>query len=642
MRVWVVFLFVVLSSVAMSQSAKQFIKAGKKAYNNTNYESAVYYFGKALEQEQNAQLAWYMAEAARLNHDFEIAEKWYSYVEQNGLEKFPLTTFWLATVQKNLGKYQRAQLNFKKYVQKHASVKDYYTLKARHEVLSCENALFLTFDKNQTPIYTFDSTINSPYSEFQAYLTYDSLFWLTSYKPLSGEDSLTFTSKLLNFKIDSTQFILLPIDSMINKPNRFVSSFALMNKNTTMVISLCNKKMGNHFFCQLYKSHKKHSSWSEPELLKSPINITNGSTTHPFVIETDTNCYLLFASDRKGGFGQYDLWAVAIDSTLNPIDSVFNLGKNINSMDNELSPFYDLKTKTLFFSSEWFTNLGGFDIFSSYGWIKNLYPPQNMGYPINTNHNEVFYQLAQDGSMALFASNRILNSLTKNEKCCNDIFYIPLEKPLTDSLLIVQTKQKTQKKAEELIPVTLYFHNDEPNPRTYDTTTQFSYDELYEKYMAMRYEYIKMYGAKLKEKEKLNAESEIDAFFSDEVEKNYLKMLSFIQLLKQMLLQGQHIAITIKGYASPLNNHAYNLNLSKRRVQSLINMLYRYEDGFFVPFIEGKALNGGKLDILREAFGENMVAQGVSDDLRDQRNSVYSPAAAKERKIAVIAVKFNN
>jgi hypothetical protein len=124
MRVWVVFILIALSTTAFSQSAKQYIKAGRKAYNNANYESAVYFFGKALEQEQNAQLAWYMAEAARLNHDFEIAEKWYSYVEQNGLEKFPLTTFWLATVQKNLGKYQRAQLNFKKYTQKHAATKD--------------------------------------------------------------------------------------------------------------------------------------------------------------------------------------------------------------------------------------------------------------------------------------------------------------------------------------------------------------------------------------------------------------------------------------------------------------------------------------------------------------------------------------
>lgn len=641
MRVWVVFIFIVFSLTGYSQSAKQYIRAGKKAFTGANYESAVYYFGKALEQEQNAQLAWYMAEAARLNHDFELSEKWYSFVDKSNDKMYPLASFWLAMVQKNQAKYQRAQLNFKKYLQKHATAKDYYTYKARHEVLSCENALFLTFDKSQQPILTFDSVINSPFSEFQAYLTEDSTLWLSSYKPLSGEDTLTFTSKLLTFKKDSIAIFPLPLDTILNKSNLFVSSYAFMNQNKTMVLSLCRKKVSGKYFCQLYKCHKNQSLWSEPEPLNSPINTENASSTHPFVIETDTARYLVFSSDRKGGYGNYDLWAVAIDSSLQTKDTVFNLGKNINSIDNELSPFYDIKNKTLYFSSEWFTNLGGLDIFYSYGWIKKLTPPQNMGYPINTNHNEAFYQIAQDGSMALFASNRVFNSITGNEKCCNDIFYIPLEKPKMDSTMLTQKIEKQQKKAEELIPVTLYFHNDEPNPRTYDTTTTQSYSDLYDRYIGMREDYMKNYGGNLKNEEKSMAEAAIDAFFTDEVEKNYIKLLNFLQLLKQLLIDGQEIAITIKGYASPLNNHAYNLNLSKRRVQSLINMLYHFEDGFFKPYIEGKSANGGKLIIIREAFGENMVSQGVSDDLRDQRNSVYSPAAAKERKIAVIAIKFS-
>lgn len=625
---------------AFSQSVKQYIKAGKKAFGNNNYESAVYFFGKALEQEQNAQLAWYMAEASRLNHNFGIAEKWYSFVEQNGLEKYPLATFWLATVQKNSAKYQRAQMNFKKYLQKHAASKDYFTLKARHEVLSCENALFLTFDKNNIPIFTFDSVINSSYSEFQAYITQDSTLWLTTYKPLYYEDSMLFNSKLLEFKPAFNNFSSLHLDTILNQKNKLLSSFSFAHHNQSLIISLCDKKSSGKFFCQLYRTNKKNNGWSLPEKLSAPINLGSYTSTHPYIIETDTNCYLLFASDRKGGFGNFDIWAVAVDSAFNPVDSAFNLGKNINSIDNEISPYYDKVNKVLYFSSEWNTNLGGFDIFSSYGWIKNLFPPQNLGFPINTNHNEVFYQISEDRSKALFASNRILNATTSNEKCCNDIFYILLEKPKQDSTLLIQKIEKQQKKAEELIPVVLYFHNDEPNPRTYDTTTQFTYNELYDKYLAMREEYIHKFSEKTKNEEKANAEASIDAFFTDEVEKNYLKLLNFLQLLKQMLLNGQEIAITIKGYASPLNNHAYNLNLSKRRVQSFINMLYSFEDRFFAPFIDGNATNGGKLDIIREAFGENMVAQGVSDDLRDQRNSVYSPIAAKERKIAVIAIKF--
>ncbi len=628
-----------VSSLLYSQSAKQYTRAGKKASVSGNYETATYYFGKALELEPSASLAWMAAESARLNNDYDIAEKWYQYVVQNDLESFPLASFWLGMVQKAQAKYQRAQISFRKYVQKNAAKKDYYTAKARQEVLSCENALFMTFDAVPQKIEKVDTIINSPYSEFQAISPNDSIWWVTSYKPLPTEDSLRFTSKLLFFHHDSTHSTLLPLDTVLNSNHSYVSSYALSASQNTLIVSICQKQ-GIKYVCKLYRSTKNGVRWQQPTLLPDPINQNDGTTTHPNLVETDTATYLLFASDRKGGLGKLDLWAIKTDSSIQPIGIPFNLGKKINSIDHECCPYYDIPTKTLYYSSEWFTNLGGFDIFSANGLLGELGYPQNLGYPVNTNHNEIFYQISPTRKEAFFASNRISNSLTDNEKCCNDIYRIPMQTKVPDSLMVVQRIKIQKKQAEELIPLTLYFHNDEPNPRTWDTTTQYSYATLYDKYINMREEYINIYGSTLKADEKENAEAAIDAFFTEEVEKNYLKLHSFLQLLKQLLNQGKEIVITIKGYASPLNTSDYNLNLSKRRVQSLINLLYEFESGVFVPYINGNVNNGGKLKIKRESFGENMVAQGVSDNLRDQRNSVYSPSAARERKIAVIAVKI--
>jgi|YNPMSStandDraft_1061717.scaffolds.fasta_scaffold00120_21 hypothetical protein len=630
--------FLFLSACLFGQSAKQYIKAGKKAYNQNKYETAVYYFTKALEIEKNVSIAWLTAESARQIKLYETAEKWYQYVADNNTEKYSLAYFWLAMMQKNLAKYQKAQINFRKYLQKNAAKKDYYTIKSRHEILSCENALLLTFEKVDKNIHTFDSVINSPYSEFQAYIDKDSLLWLTTYKPMYNEDSISFTSKLLNFKYNNNQWTLLPLDTMLNSSHSLISSFYINKDKQRIVLSICQGR-ATKYNCKLFKTEKQENVWKKPEPL---LNVLNESSnyTHPFIIESDTAHYLLFASDRKGTYGKLDLWAVKLNDNWEPIDSIFNLGKNINSIDNECCPFYDYKNKTLYFSSEWNTNLGGLDIFSSYGWIKNLYPPQNMGFPINTNHDEAFFQISHHRTKAFFASNRSLHQLNSYEKCCNDIFYIDFEAPVTDTLKVKEEQTVLQKKVEEIIPVVLYFHNDEPNPRSWDTTTQYTYSQLYERYIQMRNEFIKMYSASLKGDEKSTAEAKIDAFFTEEVEKNYLKLIKFLNLLKQLLAKGDTISITIKGYASPLNNHAYNLNLSKRRVQSLINLIYQYEDGVFLPYINETANNGGKLVIKREAFGENMVKEGVSDDLRDLRNSVYSPEASRERKIAVIAIKF--
>jgi len=108
----------------------------------------------------------------------------------------------------------------------------------------------------------------------------------------------------------------------------------------------------------------------------------------------------------------------------------------------------------------------------------------------------------------------------------------------------------------------------------------------------------------------------------------------------ELLAKGKNIEITIKGYASPLNTSDYNANLSKRRIQSLVNFLMQYKDGYLLPYIDGTTEAGNRLIIHRQAFGKEKAAASVSGDIKDLRNSVYNPAAANERKVAIIAVEL--
>ncbi|PIV58840.1 MAG: hypothetical protein COS14_07455, partial [Bacteroidetes bacterium CG02_land_8_20_14_3_00_31_25] len=318
-----------------------------------------------------------------------------------------------------------------------------------------------------------------------------------------------------------------------------------------------------------------------------------------------------------------------------------NFGKNINSIDDECSPFYDSKTQTLYFSSEWFDNLGNTDIFSVQGDIESMKYPQNLGFPLNSCNYDVYYNISSNRDYAYFSSNRTLDKTASTAGCCNDIFQISLPKEKKDSVSEKKIETKLKQKSVELIPISLYFHNDEPNPKTWDTTTNLNYATTAELYINMRDEYQNIWSQNLKDEKKNIALSEIENFFIDSVEKNFDKLIKFTQLMEQLLKKGQNVEITIKGYASPLNSNAYNVNLSKRRIQSLVNFFNEYKDGVFIPYINGNSSNGSKLIITREAFGEEMVVKGVSDNLYDVRNSVYSPAAACERKIAVIAVSFS-
>jgi len=111
--------------------------------------------------------------------------------------------------------------------------------------------------------------------------------------------------------------------------------------------------------------------------------------------------------------------------------------------------------------------------------------------------------------------------------------------------------------------------------------------------------------------------------------------------MQQLLEQGQSIQITIKGFASPLNKSEYNTNLSKRRINCVENYLRKYNNGVFLPYldtVDSKIKN--KLYIIKNAFGETKAAANISDKRSDLRNSVYSPEAAKERKVQIIGINF--
>ncbi len=626
-----------LYNVISAQSIRQLLHRGKNSFETENFEAAVFFYTKAIQASETPPVAWKLAEAARMNRDYSIAEKWYSYVAEREIKTYPLSTFWLGTVQKSMGSYQKAQLSFRKYFNANIKSKDYYNEKARHEVSSCENALFLTFDPVETPFIRLDSTYNTPFSEFQIADFGDSLKYITALKPETIEDSLNYFSKIKSYFFKDSVLNVSLLDTNINIPNKNISSYTFIDGNKKLIFAACERRPGK-FKCQLYQSEHDSNKWLPPTLLPTVINENGSSTTNPCFAKTQQGNYLLFASDRDGGIGKLDLWYSKIDS-MGTYSEPVNFGKNINSIDDECTPFYDDKTQTMYFASEWFDNLGGTDIFSVQGALDQMKYPQNLGFPLNTSSYDVFYNVSLDRRYAYFSSNRTLDRINSIASCCNDLFQITL--PKQDSVPEIKLETKLIQKTKELIPISLFFHNDEPNPRTWDTTTTLNYATTADNYIALRNDYQNMWSQNLIEEAKDKALVEIESFFIDSVEKNFAKLVKFTQLMEQLLDAGQNIEITIKGYASPLNSNAYNINLSKRRTQSLVNFFNEYKNGVFIPYINGSNLAGNALTIKREAFGEEMVVKGVSDNLNDVRNSVYSPSAACERKIAVIAVSFS-
>jgi hypothetical protein len=192
------------------------------------------------------------------------------------------------------------------------------------------------------------------------------------------------------------------------------------------------------------------------------------------------------------------------------------------------------------------------------------------------------------------------------------------------------------------LPLTLYFHNDEPNPRSTDTTTKRNYLDTYKEYITLIDTYKKEYSKGLSGEDAEDAQIDIELFFEDYVKKGAKDLQDFTEILLEALQNGFEIELTIKGYASTLAKSDYNVNLTKRRIASLKNYLYNYKNGVFLPYINNSHNSGTTLTFKDIPFGEYKASSLVSDNLNDLKNSVYSRSAALERKIEILAVSVKD
>ncbi|MBN1415042.1 MAG: PD40 domain-containing protein [Bacteroidales bacterium] len=150
----------------------------------------------------------------------------------------------------------------------------------------------------------------------------------------------------------------------------------------------------------LYVSKRQGENWSKLVKLNDNIN-TKYWESHASLSKDGRTLY--FTSNRKGGYGGLDIYK-SERSRGGDWGSAINLGPVINSKYNEESPFLSEDGKTLFFSSLGHYNMGGYDIFYSSRldngqWTK----PVNMGYPLNTTGDDIFFTPVKNGEYAYYS-----------------------------------------------------------------------------------------------------------------------------------------------------------------------------------------------------------------------------------------------
>ena len=184
----------------------------------------------------------------------------------------------------------------------------------------------------------------------------------------------------------------------------------------------------------------------------------------------------------------------------------------------------------------------------------------------------------------------------------------------------------------KLLPIRLYFDNDQPNPRSESDTTNFGFSDLYTNYYARKGKYMDVFTKGLRGERKNQALISIDEFFQD-MHSGWGTLQLFMDKLEIILREGHSIDIFLKGFASPRAKSDYNQLLSARRVISVRNEVDKYRNGLFKKYLDNR-----QFKIKEIPFGESQAASGVSDKLEDEKNSIYSINAAKERRVEILEI----
>ena len=483
--------------------------------------------------------------------------------------------------------------------------------------------------------------INTDYSEYRGELLPDSTFIYSSFVSVSDDDHEDIFEAYWMGKIYKSQLTFSgysspePLNRNINNKNYYNVNFCFNEARNILFFTRCSKAAYPRLMCDIWKSELHNGDWQKPTKLPSTVNAPHANNTQPNWVEYENFNVLYFVSNRMDGEGELDIWFSIYKN--GKFEEATNLGPIINTPGNEVTPFYNSKNKTLYFSSDEHLGIGGYDIHYSRGALSDWAEPSNMGVPFNSEYNDVYLTLNPNDNNGYFSSNRPNNKYSHKE-CCNDLYAYTWITP-KDTLIpipVVDTLN-LEKQITQLIPLTLYFNNDEPDPKSTALTTQKNYRLTLANYIANKEVFKKEYSKGLSEKEQQQAIQNIEHFFTDSVQKGYAQLVQFSKILYTLLESGKSVSITVHGYASALHKTDYNFKLSSRRISSLINYLTEYENGALLPYLNGTKTN--QLTIIEKPLGsQEAIAKNINANVHDKRNSVYSISASIERRIQVVSV----
>ncbi len=429
---------------AFAQTPADYLKAAEGYYAKGDYYSAAMYYERFLAGKPGNNTAGYnpyvvkqvsskttvASPSSRKEVVYKLAEsyrfiKYYSKAEPLYLEsipmsaEYPLAGYWYAKSLKANEKATEAEMAFNEFL-KNNTTEDSFTKDAKMEL---QNIQFAKTELNKKDLYKFkvgkmDGTVNQSGASYAAAVLNDGSVVFTTTRPDTGLATTKenpYTNKLIKAAAENSSFANQQKVELANDKGweQGVASFS--PDGNKMFVTRWATENGKKVSA-IYQSDKTATGWATPTKLGDNVNKEASNAQQPFV--TADGKSLLFSSDRADGMGKFDLWTVPLDGSFSPAGAAVNLGNTINTAADDESPFYHNPSKTLVFASNGRVGMGGLDLYYAKGNLSAWEAPKNMGYPVNSVKDDIYY-FSNDAKNPW---NNAYISSDRSSPCCLELY----------------------------------------------------------------------------------------------------------------------------------------------------------------------------------------------------------------------------
>lgn len=408
---------IILTSVSYAQKSS---KAEKKLYRqankqlaNENYKEAQATYIKLTEMNATNEVYHFEGGLSYYFSDFERAKgiPFFEAALKNSTEDtIPELYYYLGRSYHINGEYEKSKdafNKFKPFIETSTKSGQQLMKKAEYFVNVNERGSDFLANKNEnTVVNNLGNKINSSFGEYAPVLKQnDNVLLFTSRRPSSNskkldKDLLPYENVYLSKKNDGEWTILTD--------NAEIEKFIPKNLNTKkheagVIYSSDGKTLYTYKNDLIWKSILEDGAWSK--LVELDKNINTSKYNIPSVSISKDGNVLYFVSNRKNGLGGKDIY-ISLKNSEGNWGNAELMSEAINTQLDEDSPFISEDGKTLYFSSKGHDGIGGYDIYRSRFIDSNWTKAENMGIPVNSSSDDIYFIIDNIENNGFVASAR--------------------------------------------------------------------------------------------------------------------------------------------------------------------------------------------------------------------------------------------